>query len=704
LKSSFSQLQPGTQHALSHGLGWRELRPVQELSIPAIHSGKNCLILAPTAGGKTEAAMIPVLDLLVRDRTRPVGALYLSPLKALVNNQEERLAQLFGFCQRRVFKWHGDVTAARKKAFLKDPADLLMTTPESLEVLLTASGPPALPGRRELLQDLRVVVLDEVHAFAGDDRGDHLLCLLERLGDLIGRELQRIGLSATVGNPDFLLEWLGGGELVDPGRPKSKRKLEILPLSPFESPGLAAARLAQGKKTLLFAESRSRTEELKTALQDHGVTTYVHHSAISREAREESERAFARGRNCCIVCTSTMELGLDVGDLDLVLQYHSPATVSAFLQRLGRTGRRADTAGHMAFLTDEGWSFLQVCALIELARRGWVEPIEASPRSLVVFLHQMLARVVSEGSVAVTDLLAGVGRPYCFSELSRATRRRLLDHLLEQDYFLQADGAIVLGTTGERRLSKNHFQDLYSIFDTPRSLKVINPRGQEVGNIDAWFAQSLGEQGKSVFALGGRSWVPVRTDWENSILYVEPAASGRVATWMGTPRLLSRKLCEEMHALLRSQEPVPFLSERGARTLQKLRDEWRPHVEREGLNVSWDGEWCTVYTFAGGKINNLLGKAFQHQTGVQPSINNVQIKARADVARWDQTLEAVRAGHYRELQHHLVQWLPRARFSKYQDLLPPELLEVYLAERLLDLPGAEEIAAQPLRIRVSALH
>lgn len=686
---------------ITHGLGWRELRPVQEQSIPAVHSGRNCLILAPTAGGKTEAAMFPVLDLLLRDRTRPVGALYLSPLKALINNQEERLAQLFGYCQRRVFKWHGDVSPARKKAFLKDPADLLMTTPESLEVLLTASGPAALPGRRELLQDLRVVVLDEVHAFAGDDRGDHLLSLLERLGALVGRNLQRIGLSATVGNPDFLLEWIGGGELVDPGRPKSKRKLEILPLSPFESPSLAAARLAQGKKTLLFAESRSRTEELKTALQEHGVTTYVHHSAISREAREESERAFARGSNCCIVCTSTMELGLDVGDLDQVLQYHAPATVSAFLQRLGRTGRRADKPGHMAFLTDEGWSFLQVCALIELARQGWVEPIEASPRSLVVFLHQMLARVVSEGSVAVTDLLQGVGEPYCFSELSRATRRQLLDHLFAEDYFMQADGAVSLGPTGERRLSKNHFQDLYSIFDSPRSLKVINPKGQEIGQLDAWFAQSLGEQGKSIFMLGGRSWIAVRTDWENSVMYVEPAASGKVATWMGSPRLLSRKLCEEMHKLLRSPDPVPFLSDRGGRTLARLREDWAPHVERDGLAASWDGEWCTLYTFAGGKVNNLLGKAFQHQTGVQPSINNVQIKARADVARWDGVLEAIRAGHYRELSRQLVQWLPRARFSKYQDLLPPELLEVYLAERLLDLPGAEEVAARPLRIRVS---
>lgn len=687
MSSAFFQLKERTRNALQNGLGWRSLRPVQELSIPAVLSGANCLILAPTAGGKTEAAMIPVLDLC----PPPVGALYLSPLKALVNNQEERLEKLFGWCGKRVFKWHGDVGAAAKKSFLQDPADLLMTTPESLEVLLTAAGPGALPQRKRLLQNLTSVVIDEIHAFAGDDRGDHLLALLDRLSLFLGRDLQRIGLSATVGNPELLLRWLQGSSrresrLVDPGRPKGKRKLEIHPLSEFESPALCAARLARGRKSLLFAESRSRTEELKSALQAEGVTTFVHHSAVSRELREQSERAFQSGQNCCIVCTSTMELGLDVGDLDLVVQYHCPSTVSAFLQRLGRTGRRQDKPGHMAFLTDERWSFLQTCALITLAMSGYVEPIQPTGKSLVVFLHQMLARVVSEGGMALSDLLQGAGQPYCFGELEMQTRVDILNHLIETDVLVLADGCAMLGPAGEKNLGKNNFQDLYSIFDTPRSLKVLSDRGQEIGALDAWFAQSLGEGG--VFALGGRSWSVARIDWEQNVLTAEPAGAGKVATWMGMPRLLSFELCQEMKRLLQSEEPLAFLSERAQKTLRLLREEWQPRLRTEG---EWREDWTILYTFAGGRINNTLGKALQAICGEQPSINNVQIKVKADPSVWAQTLEAVRNGDFLR-RDDLVQWLPKARFSKYQDYLPPDLLQGYLAERLLDPEGAQRFA------------
>ncbi|MEW6282207.1 MAG: DEAD/DEAH box helicase, partial [Candidatus Eremiobacterota bacterium] len=352
-----SLLSERLQEGLARRLGWRSLRPVQELALAEVLAGRNTVILAPTAGGKTEAALLPVLEGLMRGQARPVGALFLSPLRALLNNQEPRVELLASLAGLTSFKWHGDVRASAKKRFRSEPAHLLLITPESLEGILSNPRSRA----ADLFQGLRYAVIDEIHAFVGDDRGDHLAALLERLTEF-SPDFQRIGLSATVGNPEVLLEWLQGssrreGVVVRPSREPSTRVVEILPLGADQDPGRVAGLLARGQKSLFFADSRKRAEYLKTRMDEAGIRTFVHHASLSREVREEGEQAFREGSNCSIVCTSTMELGLDVGDLDLVLQLGAPSTVSSFLQRFGRTGRRAGTRGRMAFLTDLEWEF-----------------------------------------------------------------------------------------------------------------------------------------------------------------------------------------------------------------------------------------------------------------------------------------------------------------------------------------------------------
>ena len=200
---SFDRLTPALQYQIANTLGFAGLRPVQEQAIDTILDGKNAVVLAPTAGGKTEAAFFPLLSAMDAGDWAPVSVLYLSPIRALLNNQADRLARYAGLVGRRVFKWHGDVTATERKRFLRDPADILLTTPESLEAMLMGTKVPT----RELFAGLRAVVIDEVHAFADDDRGAHLAAILERLTRFCGRDVQRIGLSATVGNPD---EFFGG--------------------------------------------------------------------------------------------------------------------------------------------------------------------------------------------------------------------------------------------------------------------------------------------------------------------------------------------------------------------------------------------------------------------------------------------------------------------------------------------------------------
>jgi ATP-dependent Lhr-like helicase len=339
--NSFSRFPPRLQEAIVSRLGWSSLRPVQEEAGAALLDGDNAVILAPTAGGKTEASIFPTLALLLDQPADTVGALYIAPIKALLNNQDERLGTYTEMVGLRRFVWHGDTTTSQKKRFLREPCELLMTTPESLEVMLVSSAVPV----TKLFRNLRIVIVDEVHAFAGTDRGAHFLSVLERLAQYTENDIQRAGLSATVGNPDAILRWLTGsskrsGQIIDPPKKPARRKLAVSLCLSIAHIATAASAEAVGHKSLFFCESRSLTEAVAQRMRVRDIGVFVHHSSVSKEERADAERNFHQGSNVSIACTSTLELGIDVGDLDKVFQANAPSTVSSFLQRMGRTGRR----------------------------------------------------------------------------------------------------------------------------------------------------------------------------------------------------------------------------------------------------------------------------------------------------------------------------------------------------------------------------
>jgi len=297
---------------------------VQEQAGEAILDGDNVVVLAPTAGGKTEAALFPARSALVDDPGEGASIVYLAPIKALLNNQAERLGMYTEMVGLRRFVWHGDATASEKAAFLREPTELLMTTPESLEVMLASPRVPV----SSLFRDLRVVIVDEVHAVAGTDRGAHLLSVVERIASLSQHDVLRIGLSATVGNPEAILAWLSGSSS-RPRRvivaPKAAARREVLIEFRPSMPELAgvAARLGRGKKSLFFCQSRALTEAVAERMTGYGTEVYVHHSSVSAEERRRAEAQFHHGTNACILCTSTLELGIDVGHRTSVLGPHS---------------------------------------------------------------------------------------------------------------------------------------------------------------------------------------------------------------------------------------------------------------------------------------------------------------------------------------------------------------------------------------------
>src|SRR5690606_26835538 len=249
---------------------------------------------------------------------------------------------------------------------LREPTELLMTTPESLEVMLVSQTIDA----ARLFADLRVVVIDEIHALAGSDRGAHLLSVIERLAAISRHDVQRIGLSATVGNPEAILSWLRGssrrgGVVVDPPHEPARRQLLSVPAPDLPSLANGAARLAKRGKSLFFCQSRAITEAVAEHMRRAGTEVFVHHSSVSKDERQLAEERFHRGTSACIVCTSTLELGIDVGDLDRVFQAEAPTSVSSFLQRMGRTGRRADTVANTTFFCETDDGVLQAIAMVE---------------------------------------------------------------------------------------------------------------------------------------------------------------------------------------------------------------------------------------------------------------------------------------------------------------------------------------------------
>src|SRR3954468_3929568 len=398
--AAFDRLHPALQHQVVNALGWRSLRPVQELAIETALEGANLLVLAPTAGGKTEAAFFPLISEALAGSWGGLAVLYVSPIKALLNNQQARLERYYGLVGRRAAVWHGDVSASAKKQILADPPDCLLTTPESLEVMLVSGS----VRHDRLFADVRAVVVDEVHAFARDDRGWHLLALLQRIGRLAGRDLQRIGLSATVGNEDDLLAWLSAGSdrprrvIRPPAVPEPPPEVQIDYVGHLDNAATVIAALHRGEKRLVFCDSRARVEQLAAELRFRRVETFVSHSSLGLEERQQAEPAFAQGRDCVIVATSALELGIDVGDLDRVIQIDAPGAVSSFLQRMGRTGRRPGMARNCLFLATSGEALLRAAGLVDLWAAGFVEPAVPPPEPL-----HILALALQERGIGLAE-------------------------------------------------------------------------------------------------------------------------------------------------------------------------------------------------------------------------------------------------------------------------------------------------------------
>lgn len=697
--SAFERLTGAVQYQILNTLGFRELRPVQEQSIDAILDGKNCVVLAPTAGGKTEAAFFPILSVMDSDDWKPVSVLYLSPIRALLNNQEARVARYAGTIGRRVFKWHGDTPQNQRRAFLKEPADILLTTPESLEAMMMS---PKIPAAR-LFKGLRAVIIDEIHAFAGEDRGAHLAAILERLSRFCGVDVQRIGLSATVGNPTEILRWVQGhsqraSTIVDPQGTKATPDLKLDFVGNLPNAAKVIAALHAGKKRLVFVDSRRGAEEVANQLRQLDVDTFLTHASLAQSERRDAERAFAERQNCVIVSTSVLELGIDVGDLDHVIQIDCPNTVASFLQRMGRTGRRSGATPNCTFLTTKEDTTVQAAALLRLWKSGFVEPVRPSRRAFHILAHQLMALGIQLDGVRRNQWFAWLEDATPFADITPEERTTLVDHMLAKQILADQDGKLWLGPEGELKYGRMHFSELYSVFSVPRTITVLWGT-REVGTVDADFLQVRdSDRLRGTFTLAGRPWQVQHIDWKKGVCVVEPADRAAAARWGGAPRFLSYTLTQAMRQVLvtdtvdeswsrRAQEVVT--TERASHAF--LCDEPSPIIS-ESDELTW-------WNYAGGSANLLLARLVEAELGGKCVVRNSSITCKEDAGKSAVALRDVLrklALDRRPTKADAVQFaqscVGKQRLSKFQPCLPEGQLDEFLAEAI-DCDGARRACA-----------
>ena len=430
----YNELNPSVLGFLSNKLGWKDLNEIQKMTIPSILDGKDTLILAPTASGKTEAALIPIFSEIINKQLEPVSVLYVAPLKALINDMHNRVESWGNYFGLTAMKWHGDVGTSQRNKFIKNLTDFLLITPESLEVILMNMSSGV---KENIFKNLKYVIIDEIHYFADSDRGVQLNSILNRISKYSTQNFIKIGLSATVGNPEVIAEWINTENPANLVIQRSKLNFlyKIITLEDNEVPFdyMDVLKKYVDDKVLIFTKSKFQAELINYRLKKEldSCNVFIHHAAMSKEIREENEKKFKEVNNGFMVSTSTLELGIDIGDLDVVVNFEMPNTVSSFSQRVGRCGRVTKIQKSINFVKEIEPVF--ALAEIMLHKEGHSEEIYISHESKDIFFHQILSSLFEISDVHVKELYSEIQNCYAFSDISYDDCKFMLNDMRKRE-------------------------------------------------------------------------------------------------------------------------------------------------------------------------------------------------------------------------------------------------------------------------------
>lgn len=716
---------------------WENLRSIQVAAADAIfNTDENVLLTASTASGKTEAAFFPIITLFSEDMPSSVGCIYIGPLKALINDQFSRLNDLCAEADIPVWHWHGDVAQSHKAKLMKHPSGILQITPESLEALLLHKHAAI----AKLFGDLRFVVIDEVHSLLRGDRGGQTLCLIERLSRIAGVNPRRIGLSATIGDPEGTGEFLSLGTGRKTIIPKIDAKgskwrlsmehfyvkdaqaaedkqipgaLPVLEEKTDDAPTNADPGIGyifehtRGKKCLVFVNSREECEMVTTTLRHYCELNHepdrflVHHGNLSASYRETAEGIMKDdSQYMTTVTTATLELGIDIGRLERAFQIDAPWTVSSFLQRMGRTGRR-ELPPEMWFVIREDepevramlpttipWKLLQGIALVQLyLEERWVEPPRLDRLPFSLLYHQTMSTLASCGELSPRALADRVLRLHYFHRITQEDYRVLLRHLIATDHIQQTEqGGLIVGLAGERVINSFKF---YGVFQESEEY-TVRSESQELGTVVS--PPPVGEK----LAIAGHVWQVLDVDHKRRLIYCQQV-KGSVPAYFGQcPGDLHTKILTRMRRVLQEDRQYPYLMKNAVARLEQARFTAAHSGAAEKPLINLGGNmWCllpwvgtytflTMERFLKIKCADRLG--LRNLDSARPFF--IQFTMKADESAFFRVLAEEIRKPIDPMELVYPKELPL--FDKYDEYLPEELVKKGFALGVLDVDGLRE--------------
>ncbi len=711
---TFSRLAPFIQEYI-YTHGWTELRPVQIEACKVIFdTDAHLLLAAGTASGKTEAAFLPILTLLHKKPSNTIGVLYIGPIKALINDQFERLNNLLKEADISVSHWHGDVSQSRKQILLKDPQGVLQITPESLESLLLNKY-QELP---RLFGDLRFVVIDEIHAFMESERGSQILCQLARLSKFVNKPPRRIGLSATLGDYSSAAQWLQAGterQVIVSDVQAGGRKLNLA-VEHFYVPNQPATAIqdnvsspyykyifnsTKSRNCLIFANNRAETESVIANLRQIALSEglpdiyHVHHGSISAKLREAAEAAMRDPMAAAVTAaTVTLELGIDIGQLERVIQLEAPISVASFLQRLGRSGRRGEPAemrfvcaepeltGEEALPAQIPWQLLQAIAIIQLyLEERWIEPIRPGKYPFSLLYHQTMSILAAMGELSPAALAKQVLTLRSFSAVSQDDFRQLLRHLIAIDHIQQTQqGGLIIGLTGEKIVYSFQF---YAVFADNQEYKVRDD-SMEIGSII--MPPPIGNQ----FTLAGRTWEVLDIEAKANTIWVKQVEGIASISWRSSSSGdIHTKVLKRMRAVLFEDITYSYL-QNGAKERLKTARQLAQSQLKQTILLSPQSKTCYIFPWMGTVAYRTLLRLLNFYC------RDLDIKSIGGVSPYFVTLKISKT-KLKELQSRIIELCQKLtvedlvspqealKLRKYDSFIPENLLCKAFALDYLDL-------------------
>ena len=708
---------------------WEELRGNQIAAAEVLFGSEDNLLLSSgTASGKTEAAFLPVLTLLSENPSKSVGILYISPLKALINDQFKRLEQLLIDSHIPVVRWHGDASQSEKNKLMKSPEGLLQITPESLESLITNKCGATI----QMFSDLRFIIIDEVHYFMRDNRGIQLLSVLERMQRLSRCNPRRIGLSATLGDVNLAKNWLSKGSdricrapITDEGKKRirihierfvnyaDKRDTEVMD----ESGNVVYSdtdsdigtrehfeylfQKTLDKKTIIFTNSREETEFVisnlrEIAFRNKAPDVYrVHHGNVSALLRETTEDEMKSADEKIVTgATVTLELGIDIGSLDQAIQVGAPISVSSFAQRLGRCGRRGQIPQILFTFVENlrinssdvlgpvNWEFIRTIAIIELYLRDqWIEPIPPREHAYNLVYHQTMSILKSSGEMSAAGLASAVLTLGPFVKITAEEYKRLLGHFIQIDQLERTEhGGLMIGRAGEKVV--NSFKFL-SVFLAPEYL-LVKDENRTIGTVDKVYPVGVR------FALAGLTWETVDVNEKSKVIFVKRVPGISLVDWnVDFEAEIHTQVVKKMRDILLSTQVYPYLSERCIDRLDEIRYITRNSGVLNLLVTEMSEQKFMVFPWVGTRQLITLHYALLHRgiTNKHPWITSIYL-----IVQYKGTKEDLEVIIQEIIEDELDMYeLPLPNKvqvqGKYNEFIPLDLLRKQFIEDYLDFEG-----------------